>query len=104
MSLDSDVDSLALTSKNEMGQPVLFTVNGLKLSGNTHLSPEGVRIGDQSVDIEKVNASINGQDALTLHKMKGTSSSITAPVRLAAISTTKLKAFSCRSRILVRQR
>ncbi|MGC0787680.1 YdgA family protein [Pantoea agglomerans] len=74
VSLDSDVDSLALTSKNEMGQPVLFTINGLKLSGNTHLSPEGVRIGDQSVDIEKVNASINGQDALTLHKMKGTSS------------------------------
>ena len=33
---------------------MLFTVNGLKLSGNTHLSPEGVRIGDQSVDIEKV--------------------------------------------------
>ncbi|WP_312829897.1 YdgA family protein [Pantoea anthophila] len=74
VSLDSDVDSLALTTKNEMGQPVLFTVNGLKLSGNTHLSPEGVRIGDQAVDIEKVNASINGQDALTLHRMKGSSS------------------------------
>ncbi|WP_293003600.1 YdgA family protein [Pantoea sp.] len=74
VSLDSDVDSLALTSKNEMGQPVLFTLNGLKLNGNTHLSPEGVRVGDQSVDIEKVNASINGQDALTLHKMTGNSS------------------------------
>ncbi|MDU7868157.1 MAG: YdgA family protein, partial [Pantoea sp.] len=74
VSLESDVDSLALTSKNEMGQPVLFTVNGLKLNGNTHLSPEGVRVGDQSIDVEKVNASINGQDALTLHKMKGSSS------------------------------
>ncbi|MXP48892.1 DUF945 domain-containing protein [Pantoea sp. Eser] len=70
-SLESDVDSLALTSKNEMGQPVLFTINGLKLNGNTHLTPEGVRVGDQSIDVEKVNASINGQDALTLHKMKG---------------------------------
>ena len=74
VSLDSDIGSLALTSKNEMGQPVLFTLNGLKLSGNTHLSPEGVRIGDQSIEVEKVNASINGQDALTLHKMKGSSS------------------------------
>ncbi|MCZ4058342.1 YdgA family protein [Pantoea sp. LMR881] len=74
VSLDSDIGSIALTSKNEMGQPVLFTLNGLKLSGNTHLSPEGVRIGDQSIDVEKVNASINGADALTLLKMKGTSS------------------------------
>lgn len=74
VSLDSDIGSVALTSKNEMGQPVLFTLNGLKVSGNTHLSPEGVRIGDQAIEVEKVNASINGQDALTLQKLKGTSS------------------------------
>ncbi|MDL4915073.1 MAG: YdgA family protein [Enterobacterales bacterium endosymbiont of Blomia tropicalis] len=74
VSLDSDIGSVALTSKNEMGQPVLFTLNNLNVSGKTHLSPEGVRIGDQAIDVEKVNASINGQDALTLLKLKGTSS------------------------------
>lgn len=72
--LQSDIDSIAITSKNEMGQPVLFTLNGMKLSGKTHLSPEGVRVGDQSIALDKVNASVNGQDALTLHKLKGTSS------------------------------
>ncbi|MBA2817001.1 YdgA family protein [Candidatus Pantoea persica] len=74
VSLDSDIDSIAITSKNEMGQPVLFTVNGLKLSGNTHLTPEGVRIDDQKIVLEKLNASINGKDALTLQKLNGTSS------------------------------
>lgn len=74
VSLDSDIGSIALTSKNEMGQPVMLTANGLKLSGNTHLSPEGVRVGDQSIAVEKLNASVNGQDALMLQKLNGTSS------------------------------
>ncbi|WP_312242182.1 YdgA family protein [Pantoea sp.] len=72
--VDSDIDSVAITTKNEMGQPVLFTLNGVKLSGNTHLSPEGVRVGDQRLELDKLNASINGQDALILQKLNGTSS------------------------------
>ncbi len=74
VSVDSDIDSIAITSKNEMGMPVLFTANGVKVSGNTHLTPEGVRIGDQKVKLEKFNASVNGKDALTLQKLNGTSS------------------------------
>lgn len=74
VSLESDIDSIAITSKNEMGIPVLFTANGVKVSGNTHLTPEGVRIGDQKVELEKFNASVNGKDALTLQKLNGTSS------------------------------
>ncbi|MDU2734744.1 MAG: YdgA family protein, partial [Mixta calida] len=74
VNFDSDIDSIAITSKNEMGMPVLFTANGVKVSGNTHLTPEGVRIGDQKVELEKFNASVNGKDALTLQKLNGTSS------------------------------
>ncbi|WP_130834980.1 YdgA family protein [[Erwinia] mediterraneensis] len=74
IALKSDIDSIAITSKNEMGLPVLFTLNGMQLNGKTHLSPEGVRVGDQSIKLDKVNASINGQDALTLHQLNGSSS------------------------------
>ncbi len=74
VSVDSDIGSIAVTSKNEMGMPVLFTANGVKLSGNTHLTPEGVRIGDQKVELEKLNASVDGKEALTLQELNGTSS------------------------------
>lgn len=74
VAIESNIDSVAVTTKNEMGLPVLFTLNGVKLSGNTHLSPEGVRVGDQTLALEKLNASINGQDALILQKLNGTSS------------------------------
>ncbi|MFJ5158464.1 YdgA family protein [Pantoea sp. NPDC088449] len=74
VSLDGDFSSIAVTSKNQVDMPVLFTLNGLKLSGDTHLSPEGVRVGDQSVSLDKLNASINGQEGLSLEKLKTTSS------------------------------
>ncbi|MCW6030268.1 YdgA family protein [Pantoea sp. JK] len=74
VSLDGDFSSIAVTSKNQVEQPVLFTLNGLKLSGDTHLSPEGVRVGDQSISLDKFDASINGQEGLSLEKLKTTSS------------------------------
>ncbi|WP_345826786.1 YdgA family protein [Pantoea sp. BRR-3P] len=74
VSLDGDFSSIAVTSKNQVDMPVLFTLNGLKLSGDTHLSPEGVRVGDQSVSLDKLNASINGQEGLSLENLKTTSS------------------------------
>lgn len=74
VSLDGDFSSIAVTSKNQVEMPVLFTLNGLKLSGDTHLSPEGVRVGDQSISLDKLNASINGQEGLSLENLKTTSS------------------------------
>lgn len=74
VSLDGDFSSIAITSKNQVELPVLFTLNGLKLSGDTHLSPEGVRVGDQSISLDKLDASINGQEGLSLEKLKTTSS------------------------------
>jgi uncharacterized protein YdgA (DUF945 family) len=74
VSLDGDFSSIAVTSKNQVELPVLFTLNGLKLSGDTHLSPEGVRVGDQSISLDKLDASINGQEGLSLEKLKTTSS------------------------------
>ncbi|MDF7658003.1 YdgA family protein [Erwiniaceae bacterium L1_54_6] len=72
--LQGDFSSIAFASKNEVNQPVLFTLNGLKVNGDTHLSPEGVRVGDQSIALDKLTASVNGQEGLTLEKMNGTSS------------------------------
>ena len=74
VSLDGDFSSIAVTSKNQVELPVLFTLNGLKLSGDTHLSPEGVRVGDQSISLDKLDASINGQEGLSLEKLKTASS------------------------------
>ncbi|MHB2055502.1 YdgA family protein [Pantoea dispersa] len=74
ISLQGDFTSIAVTSKNQLQQPVLFTLNGLKLGGDTHLSPEGVRVGDQTITLDKLDASINGQEGLTLEKLDGKSS------------------------------
>ncbi|MEK6306431.1 MAG: YdgA family protein [Pantoea dispersa] len=74
ISLQGDFSSIAVTSKNQLQQPVLFTLNGLKLGGDTHLSPEGVRVGDQTITLDKLDASINGQEGLTLEKLDGKSS------------------------------
>jgi len=73
VSLDGEFSSIAVTSKNQVDMPVLFTLNGLKLNGDTHLSPEGVRVGDQSIALDKMNASINGQEGLSLEKLNTTS-------------------------------
>lgn len=70
VSFDSNIGSLAVTSKNQMGEPVLFTVNGMKLSGKTHLTAQGVRIGDQDLFLDKLNASVNGQDAFAVEGVK----------------------------------
>ncbi|MBZ6390305.1 MAG: YdgA family protein [Pantoea dispersa] len=74
VSLQGDFSSIAVTSNNQLQQPVLFTLNGLKLGGDTHLSPEGVRVGDQTITLDKLDASINGQEGLTLEKLDGKSS------------------------------
>ncbi|HCW46751.1 YdgA family protein [Mixta calida] len=66
VNFDSDIDSIALTVRNEANQPVLFTLNGITLNGNTHLSPQGVRIGDQHLALKKFSASVNGQEAAVL--------------------------------------
>ncbi|MGG6134941.1 YdgA family protein [Pantoea allii] len=73
VSLDSDIASVAITSKNQVDQPVMFTLNGLKVNADTHLTNEGVRIGDQSISVDKVAAAVNGQDAVILNKMVGDS-------------------------------
>jgi len=74
VSLNGDFSSIAVTSKNQVAQPVLFTLNGLTLKGNTHLSPEGVRVGDQDIKLDKINASINGQEGMSLEKLNIASS------------------------------
>ena len=66
VNFNSDIDSVALTIRNEANLPVLFTLNGLSLDGKTHLSPQGVRIGDQHAALKKFSASVNGQEAAVL--------------------------------------
>ncbi|MGE9552070.1 YdgA family protein [Erwinia amylovora] len=68
------LDSLALTTKNQLDMPILFTANGLKLDASTRLSPEGMRIGDQSINLQKLTAAVNGQEAFTAQGLNGKSS------------------------------
>ncbi|RWR03569.1 hypothetical protein ED28_00875 [[Pantoea] beijingensis] len=70
---NGNVDSLAITTKNQMNMPVLFTLNGVEATANTRLSPQGVRIGDQTINLQKLTASVNGQDAATVAGLKGKS-------------------------------
>lgn len=69
VNFDSDIESVALTVRNEANLPVLFTLNGLHLNGKTHLSPQGVRIGEQNAEMKKFSASVNGQEAAVLEGM-----------------------------------
>lgn len=73
VAFNGDIDSLVLTSKNELGMPVLFTVNGLKLDANTKLSPEGMRIGDQTIALKKLSAAVDGKEALIAEGLNGKS-------------------------------
>ncbi|MBK4725524.1 YdgA family protein [Pantoea agglomerans] len=69
-----DIDSLVMTTKNELDMPVLFTVNGLKIDANTHLSPEGLRIGDQTINLKKLSAAVEGKEAMLAEGLNGKSS------------------------------
>lgn len=69
-----DIDSLVMTTKNELDMPVLFTVNGLKIDANTHLSPEGLRIGDQTINLKKMSAAVEGKEAMLAEGLNGKSS------------------------------
>ncbi|QHM70938.1 YdgA family protein [Mixta intestinalis] len=64
--VDSDIDSVALTVIDQGQLPVLFTFNGINLKGNSHLSPQGVRLGDQLMTVKKLSTSINGQEAVVM--------------------------------------
>ncbi|MCX8963714.1 DUF945 domain-containing protein [Erwinia psidii] len=68
------VDSLTLTAKNQLNMPVVFTGNGLDMSGETQLSPEGMRIGDQSISLKNLTAAVDGQPAFNAEGMNGKSS------------------------------
>ncbi|KAB8313564.1 DUF945 domain-containing protein [Erwinia endophytica] len=74
VNFNGHLDSLALTTKNQLNMPVLFTANGLQLDANTHLTQEGMRIGDQSVNLKTLTAAVNGQEAFTVEGLKGKSS------------------------------
>lgn len=69
----SDINSLVMSSRNELDMPVLVTLNGLKVDANTHLSPEGVRIGDQTINLTKLTAAVDGKEAMVAEGLKGKS-------------------------------
>lgn len=71
---NGDIDSLVMTTKNELNMPVLFTINGLKVGANTHLSPEGLRIGDQTINLKKLSAAVEGKEAMLAEGLNGKSS------------------------------
>lgn len=74
VSFNGEMDSLVLTTKNQLDMPVMFTANGLKVDASTHLSPEGMRIGDQSINLKKLTAAVDGKEAFTAEGLNGKSS------------------------------
>ncbi|WP_067710359.1 YdgA family protein [Erwinia sp. ErVv1] len=74
VSVNGQLDSVVLTTKNQLNMPVLFTANGLKIDADSHLSPEGMRIGDQSIQLQKLSAAVNGQEAFIAEGLNGKSS------------------------------
>jgi len=74
VNFNGHLDSLALTTKNQLNMPVLFTANDLQLDANTHLTQEGMRIGDQSINLKTLTAAVNGQQVFTVEGLNGKSS------------------------------
>ncbi|QUG75582.1 DUF945 family protein [Erwinia sp. E602] len=71
--INADIKSVALSSKNQLDMPMLFTVNGLTFDANSRLSEEGLRIGDQKVVLKSFTTAVSGKDVLALEGLNGTS-------------------------------
>ncbi|EXU76048.1 YdgA family protein [Erwinia mallotivora] len=74
VNFSGQLDSLTLTAQNQLNMPVLFTANGLNLDAETQLSPEGMRVGDQSINLKTLAATVNGQPAFNAEGLNGKSS------------------------------
>lgn len=70
----SKLDSMVIAAKNELDMPVMFTLNGVTIDGNSHLSPEGLRIGDQDLTTKKFTVSVSGKEAISIDDFNGKSS------------------------------
>ena len=71
ISMTGDIDSLTLTTQNPFDMAVQFTLNGVKLDSTSHLSPDGLRIGDQNLAIKSILGSVDGKESLTLEDLIG---------------------------------
>lgn len=95
---DGKLESLVLTTRNQLNMPVMFTVNGLKLDGKTHLNAQGLRIGDQNGSAEKVSAAVNGQPSFDLQGLKLTSSYDTVSNLVSGTTDFTVEALKIRNR------
>lgn len=68
------LDSVTLTLKNQFDIPVVFTGNGLDIKADTRLSPEGVRIGEQSITLRNLAATVSDIRAFDMQGINGSSS------------------------------
>ncbi|WP_380180424.1 YdgA family protein [Kalamiella sp. sgz302252] len=95
---DGELESLVLTMRNQLGIPVMFTINGLKMDGKTHLNAQGLRIGDQNVSTEKFSVAADGQNAFTLDGAKLNSSYDTVNNLVAGTTDFTLDSLKIRDR------
>jgi uncharacterized protein YdgA (DUF945 family) len=73
VNFSGDIGSLVMAGKNELGMQMMFTVNDLKVDANTHLSPEGLRIGDQTIHLKKITSTVDGKEAMVAEGLNGKS-------------------------------
>ena len=62
MKVKAGIGNLLLAVKNQLGVPVQFTINGLTLDADSHLSAESLRVGEQKMAINSVTASMNNKE------------------------------------------
>ncbi|MEI2264674.1 YdgA family protein [Erwinia sp. CGal63] len=95
---DGKLESLALTLRNQLNMPVMFTFNGVKLDGKTHLNAQGLRIGNQNATVDKISSAVNGQSSFDLEGVKLNSSYDSANNLVSGTTDLTLDALKIRER------
>lgn len=62
----ANVGDVAAQFKNDSNLPVDMTIAGLDFSGDTHLSPEGLRLGSQKLTLKSLSTAVNAQPVLSV--------------------------------------
>lgn len=64
---NADIGDLNASFSNDSHQPVTLALAGLNLSGDSQLSPEGLRLGRQTLNLKSLNTTVNGQPMLAVN-------------------------------------
>src|SRR5471032_529418 len=70
MKLKSNIDSVAITSKNQWGQLEKVTLSGFDMDSDTQQGKFQVGVGDQNLNVKQILVNVDGKDAVSLENFK----------------------------------